>query len=154
MVNPNRVYPPCRLLKTLCPFMRIPWTGNALRENRRHGIYSDRTFPERTGGTLLGLQQDIHAGHSRLQFWFRGLRWGLRNIGKIIALKRWSLTAGVVYCIYTSYSSWSAVGKEKALQRQQEEITALYCRLSFRTMDVKARSNRYRKSKRISIQVR
>lgn len=24
----------------------------------------------------------------------------------------------------------SAVGKEKALQRQQEEITALYCRLS------------------------
>ena len=34
------------------------------------------------------------------------------------------------YTVSTLHTIVSAVGKEKALQRQQEEITALYCRLS------------------------
>ena len=66
MVNPNRVSPPLPPAENITPLMRIP--ENALRENRRHGIYSDRTFPRGREGLAWASQQDIHAGHSRLQF--------------------------------------------------------------------------------------
>mgnify|MGYP007042227414 CR=1 FL=1 len=46
-----------------------------------------------------------------------------------------------------------AVGKEKALQRQQEEITALYCRLS-QDDGREGESNSIVNQKEISIQVR
>ena len=34
------------------------------------------------------------------------------------------------YTLFTLHNTVSAVGKESVMQRQQEEITALYCRLS------------------------
>lgn len=68
MVNPNRVYPPLPPAENIMPLMRIPEQATLCEKIGGTGIYSDRTFPRGREGLAWASQQDIHAGHSRLQF--------------------------------------------------------------------------------------
>ena len=66
MVNPNRVYPPLPPAENIMPLMRIP--EQATLCEKIGGTEYTVTAHFREDGLAWASQQDIHAGHSRLQF--------------------------------------------------------------------------------------
>ena len=68
MVNPNRVYPPLPPAENIMPLMRIPEQATLCEKIGGTEYTVTAHFREDGRDFAWASQQDIHAGHSRLQF--------------------------------------------------------------------------------------